>query len=215
MALLLQIAFNVMRRYEITCGMFAFEMPSHLRRPPSARPGWGGVARDLPHRDWIWVKIARRCLIRRVHPMELMVAVGSDFGDTHYPPPLEHYLDQIDFRGDELLARRFGSLRIDTDDSHLNLLLELKMETGRMGGSNPEDIALALTSVAFRDKSVFVFSLAWLYSIDHLRLRVAPRAAMQYACSKEAFDAVYGDLIPPPLKRVGEALCDFVDREGD
>jgi hypothetical protein len=42
-ASLLQVAANVMGRYELCCSMHGFKMPSSLRIPPSDKAGWGAT----------------------------------------------------------------------------------------------------------------------------------------------------------------------------
>jgi hypothetical protein len=214
-ALLLQVAGNVMGRYERQCGMHGFEMPPHLRSAPGAEVGWGGETKAEPRRDWLWVRIARRCLRRRADPTRYMDLVGEDFGDSRYPPPPDHYLDRIDARCPVVRDRALASVRASLRSDLTSLPVMLFYHSGRTTDHDADDLAMALDHVNFSSEHVFVFCLSRRHAIHRLAARRAPQALIQYACSKDAYDEVYGAAIPAPLRAAGEALYDHVDREGD
>ncbi len=208
--LLLQIAHNVMLRHEIFCGMHNFEMPSSLREPRGPKLGWSGeIEADPACRDWVWAKIARRCLRRRISPVGFLDEVGMDFSDTDYPPPIDHYLDQIEVRSPGLRTRELASVRFKARAHRLNFQVSLfcQLYEGGVDG--------ALWDCLDVSGTLPVYCHAFDHGCYQLAFRLAPKALVQYCCAKASYDEVYGGLIPAPLRWVGDALYELVDREGD
>jgi hypothetical protein len=204
-----------MDRYELWCSLHGFEMPPHLRLPPSARAGWGGPSGGDPLRDWVRVRIARRCLRRRINPTEFMNLVRDDYVDSKYPPPIEHYLNQIDVRSRDMPAGTLAKARASLRSFRLRLRVQLFYLTGRTADHDVNDLTMALDDHELSSQPFLMFCFARIYSIPHVSERVAPMALIEYACKKHAFDEIFGDHIPAPLRWAGEALYDLVDREGD
>jgi hypothetical protein len=214
-ALLLELGMNVMARYEIWCALHRFDMPTHLKRPPNPQVDWGGARKEDPLRQWVWVRIARRCLRRRIHPIRFRNLVGGDLGDSKYPPPIEHDLRQIDVRCPEMQGAALKSTDLEWRIYGRQLKVRLCCLTGRLDDYNGDELAMVFDQSELSSVPLFVYCIAREYSIHRLTNRLAPLALIQYACLKDTFDAILGDYIPSPLRWAGEALYDFVDREGD
>jgi hypothetical protein len=218
-ALLLQVAGNVMHRYEMWCGLHGFEMPSHLRRAPSGKVGWGGHTKAEPRHDWLWVKIARRCLRRRTNPNQYMDLVTRDFSESRYPPPTDYYLDQIDLRCRGMPEQFLASASRTLQSNIRRLSCERTYVTffpGHETVSDVDELGMALNSYYFSDHPLFVFCLAREYRLDQLAKRHAPLALIQYSYARDAYNEVYDDfIIPRSLRWAGNALYNYVDAQGD
>lgn len=212
--LLLQVAGNVMARYERQYSLRGAKMPSHLRRPPSDKIGWGGRANDSALRDWIWVRIARRCLRRRFDPAEFIDLIAWESFESRYPPPLESYLEQIDARQDEMRARMLERVKSSTRSS--KQMLDMRYNYWSELTEFEEDAhEYALEDSSIDPDKVYVYCHAWKFRFRAIAAPLAPVALIKYACAKEAYDLGYGKLIPEPFATAGAALYQLVDLDGD
>jgi hypothetical protein len=144
-----------------------------------------------------------------------MDLVAGDYGDSRYPPPIEHYLNQIDVRSRDMPARTLKNTRASLRSFRHRLAVLLVCLTGRTTDHDVDDFAMALADHEFSSQPFLVFCFTRIHSIPHFSERVAPLALIEYACKKDPFDEIFGDHIPAPLRWAGEALYDLVDREGD
>jgi hypothetical protein len=217
LTLLHDLSNHVAGRYSIWCTLHNFRMPSHLTRPPTSVTRWDGtVDHDPEMRRWIWAQITRRCLRRRVDPFDLVDDGDAKFCDSAQPPPPEHLLTLLDIRAEDLIRQKHEDIRISFS-IYINLV---EAEIGCMQsldeGMTPEEmIRDALMNYQLEPAPLFRCGWAWRLGLRDLAERYARLALYQYGRGRDAYDLVYGDLVPSPLRGPVEALYAMIDRDGD
>jgi len=147
--------------------------------------------------------------------MRFIDLIEDDFAQTAYPAPVDHYLDQIDVRCQEMRAVANHQTALAWRSFYRCLEAQWICLRDFSTGFEYAHLGTALAPLDPASGALFPYLIAWEYSMLSTTTLLAPQALLQYVSSKESYDAILGEVIPAPLRWVGEALYDFVDREGD
>jgi hypothetical protein len=218
-AILWQLALNARNHYERWLYRIRDRrLPTHLAREPQPRKKWDGSFETPEEAQdrWVWTRLVRECLRRRVDPYDRIKAAHAACGDADDPPPPEALLRLPDDLVERLTRDKAGRLASDHRGFISTVRTQISWHSGP-GRVNAErqGVWWALEhTIGVSHASLFVHLVARLYGLDELAERSAGPALLQYVFARDGYDELYGASVPEDLRRPADAFYEFLDAPG-
>jgi hypothetical protein len=217
-AILRELALNVRNHFELWFYRLRdLRLPAHLAREPEPRKRWDGSFEtpEKARERWVFTRLVRACLRRRVHPYDRIRAAYSEWSDAGDPPPPEALLRLPDGLVERLTRNKAADVAMRFRSQHSALRAEASFWADR---SSPSGEARALRSALTNPRldlsPFFRFVTAFHGGHHDLLGRYLDAALLEYVCHRDAYDATCGAYVPEVLRRYAEAFYAFLDDPG-
>jgi len=173
-------------------------------------PQWdGGSGADGRRHSRVWPKLAQFCLERGVNPMELIRSNFRAWENAGYPTPptpVQLMTEQALARHQEDAPFVREQLEIDLwrQQSAFTSGVTLRIHFSGYSRQSAERITIVDRSRSFTP--LFRYCAAMAVGIYDLAERYRANALYEYWFDRQAYDEIWGAVIPPALKQAADQL---------